>query len=124
VPRVRDAETIIVNGLLKPPSQSLCIVGESHVTIRFSGSGARPVKVKINSSARSVEVDGVARVCLFEPPAGVHAIVWDGRRGYYESVASSYRDTIEWFEDETEIAPYVEAWRMAGAPARPLEHRN
>jgi hypothetical protein len=72
------------------------------------------LKVKIDSFARSIEVDGVVRTCPFEAPTGVHAIVWNGRRGYYESVASSYRDTIEWFEDEAEIAPYVEAWKAAG----------
>lgn len=68
------------------------------------------MKVNVIPEDGKVVVDGDARVADFSALENVHAISWDGERGFIQFLNPS---GIEWFDDPSVMIPFVVAWATA-----------
>jgi len=75
------------------------------------------MKLSIIPADRVVVVDGDGRSCAFSAPDDVHAIHWDGSRGFIERKPG--QGEREQFTDEAVIAPYLAAWEAAAPLPEP-----
>lgn len=69
------------------------------------------MRITVIPADRLVIVDGVPRECVFESPAGVHAIQFEGESGVAEMKRGEPQPVTL-----ADMAPYIAAWE-ASAPA-------